>query len=406
MAAKAIYTQVQMDAALKGVADWVMGQVIGGGYVPSDMENLLFNITASADYQLNIENKRVVTDGFAKLAKTTADYDADNEQEIDILGIIGNALDNTLNASDNGNGISGAAGNDTINGGAGDDKLDGDAGNDEVNGGEGADIINGGAGGDFINAGAGSDTINGGAGDDTIGGKAEDDVIDGGAGNDTLFGEIGNDNINGGDGNDNINGDADLSDGNEWGNGNDTLNGGKGDDTMRGGEGNDLLIGGEGKDSIEGEAGNDTIRGGAGKDSLSGGEGADTFIFGKTETDLTLKIKASVDSDTKTPDVITDYNKADGDVIAFDLDSAITFLGNYTPAVKAVAFKPATATTPAIQAVEAAPAVNLPAQGQAAFDVAKGVLVVNTDADADFEIAISITGVTDAAQLTVQNITI
>lgn len=402
MAAKAIYTQVQMDAALKGVAKFIFEQ----SFVPTDFDNAFLNVKNAANWELTVENRRIVTDGFAKLAKTTVEYDATSEAEVDVIGIIGNALDNTLTATDENSGISGAAGNDTINGGAGDDKLDGDAGNDNINGGAGADIINGGAGADFVSAGAGSDTINGGAGDDTIGGKAEDDAIDGGAGNDTLFGEIGNDNINGGDGNDVLNGDSDLSDGNEFGNGNDTLNGGKGDDRLSGQEGNDLLIGGEGKDTLEGAEGADTLIGGAGKDELTGGADADTFIFSKTEADPMLKIKASMDSEAKTPDVITDYNKADGDVIAFDLDSAITFLGNYTPAVKAVAFKPATATTPAVQAVEAAPAVNLPAQGQAAFDVAKGVLVVNTDADADFEIAISITGVTDAAQLTVQNITI
>ncbi|MEL6872819.1 MAG: LamG-like jellyroll fold domain-containing protein, partial [Pseudomonadota bacterium] len=64
--------------------------------------------------------------------------------------------------------ISGEGGNDTIDGGAGNDTLDGGDGNDTVAGGYGDDSVSGGAGNDTLSGGHGSDTLMGGAGDDRL----------------------------------------------------------------------------------------------------------------------------------------------------------------------------------------------------------------------------------------------
>ncbi|WP_181177641.1 type I secretion C-terminal target domain-containing protein, partial [Mesorhizobium sp. B4-1-1] len=79
------------------------------------------------------------------------------------------------------------------------------------------------------------------------------------------------------------------------------LYGGVGNDTINGNAGNDTLIGGAGNDTLIGGAGNDLLIGGAGADTLTGGTGADTFKL--DHLDLNIK------------DLITDYNKAEGDQI-------------------------------------------------------------------------------------------
>ncbi|MBN9547559.1 MAG: type I secretion C-terminal target domain-containing protein, partial [Alphaproteobacteria bacterium] len=84
--------------------------------------------------------------------------------------------------------------------------------------------------------------------------------------------------------------------------GNDVLNGlANQADTLAGGRGDDILSGGSGDDILYGGSGNDTLIGGAGHDTLTGGSGADTFKLDQIE----LNIK----------DLITDYNKAEGDQI-------------------------------------------------------------------------------------------
>ncbi len=79
-----------------------------------------------------------------------------------------------------------------------------------------------------------------------------------------------------------------------WGNaGNNLLNGKVGADSLYGGKGNDTLLGG---------IGDDVLIGSDGRDQLNGGAGADIFEF-----------KGNIGAD-----VITDFSKADGDVIALD----------------------------------------------------------------------------------------
>ncbi|MBE9178156.1 calcium-binding protein [Oculatella sp. LEGE 06141] len=76
-------------------------------------------------------------------------------------------------------------------------------------------------------------------------------------------------------------------------------------DTLQGTAGTDLILGLGAKDVLAGGAGNDILVGGAGGDTLSGGAGADLFVFNR------LSDKG---------DRIIDFNKQEGDKLAFDLD--------------------------------------------------------------------------------------
>ena len=95
--------------------------------------------------------------------------------------IVGSAGDDTIYGYDSASGSLG-----TLNDG---DLLSGGAGNDYIYGGNGNDTINGGADSDIINGGLGADVINGGDGDDQIESFDLDgpDTLDGGAGRDILF---------------------------------------------------------------------------------------------------------------------------------------------------------------------------------------------------------------------------
>jgi serralysin len=84
--------------------------------------------------------------------------------------------------------------------------------------------------------------------------------------------------------------------------GNDILNGNLGADTGDGGAGNDVVRGGQGNDLLTGGAGDDYMTGDLGDDTLTGGAGADTF-------------RAFAGGGR---DVITDFNRAEGDRIQLD----------------------------------------------------------------------------------------
>lgn len=73
--------------------------------------------------------------------------------------ILGNSLNNKIDARDGDDFISGMDGNDTITGGSGFDDLDGGLGDDSLDGGEGGDNLDGGAGNDSLSGGSGDDTF-------------------------------------------------------------------------------------------------------------------------------------------------------------------------------------------------------------------------------------------------------
>ena len=74
---------------------------------------------------------------------------------------------------------------------------------------------------------------------------------------------------------------------------------------INGGSGKDIIWSSAGSDTLIGGDGDDVLFGGKGIDDLTGGKGADTFEFFNQSGN----------------DIIKDYNKADGDKLAFYVQS-------------------------------------------------------------------------------------
>lgn len=94
------------------------------------------------------------------------------------------------------------------------------------------------------------------------------------------------------------------------------LPGGIGSRIITGTGADDLLIGTTGRDIMTGGTGNDTLYGGGGGDILAGGRGADLFSFA-----------APTDSRANpgNRDVITDFNRNEGDLIDLTALGALNF---------------------------------------------------------------------------------
>jgi Ca2+-binding RTX toxin-like protein len=326
--------------------------------------------------------------GKVTLNKLNANYLA-NPQDVKITG---NDINNIIDASQSllKLNLGGGKGDDLLIASNFGNDLYGNDGNDSMTGGNAADFIWGGNGDDSISGGTGNDTIDTGSGNNMVSGGEGDDMIVGNKGNDFLNGDAGNDLIKGDTGNDSLNG----------GVGNDTLSGGDSVDSLNGGDGNDMLYGDNGNDIVIGGSGNDYIQGGVGADTLTGGTGADTFYI------------SYKDNSKKSPDIITDFNKVDGDKLLIALPHGFTLLGNYVAATKGHAAVmgrnaiPATAThdyipaTSDIPAIPATPAINMPAANQGAFDPITQTLYINLNDTPAFEMAIKLTGITDFSQIT------
>ncbi|MCA0421974.1 MAG: M10 family metallopeptidase C-terminal domain-containing protein [Proteobacteria bacterium] len=224
--------------------------------------------------------------------------------------ITGNSADNTIN---------GRAGNDIVSGGAGNDSLFGEDGTDTIFGGTGNDMIITGFGDDTAYGEDGNDTMFGEFGNDTLIGGFGDDIVQGQDGNDTLFGEFGNDTLVSGTGNDTLYGQDGF----------DTLSGEDGADRLYGGTGDDIVICGFGDDVAFGESGHDTLFGEYGNDTLVGGDGNDT-IFGQDGGDFLIGSGGAdnlvgganndifyFDNPTDAADLVHDFNRLEGDRLAF-----------------------------------------------------------------------------------------
>jgi Ca2+-binding RTX toxin-like protein len=182
-----------------------------------------------------------------------------------IEGLIGSSFNDTLAGDAGRNNLFGGLGNDSVTAGAGDDLVSDSGGANYLRGDEGNDNIQGGTGFDDINGNMGNDTASGGAGDDWVVGGKDNDSLSGDAGGDLVYGNLGDD----------------------------TLEGGAGNDVVLGGQGNDLVSAGDGVDYVSGDRGDDTMSGGAGADTFHG------FVaMGR--------------------DVVTDFNRAEGDVVRLD----------------------------------------------------------------------------------------
>ena len=225
------------------------------------------------------------------------DFDASNwviqdwDQAVDILGIIGDNVINTIYGSSTGDYIEGGGGNDFLFGGFGNDVIDDGTGVDTVFAGSGDDLVIAGdtsfGGGDYWHGGAGIDTFsflvsgNWGSNIVTTDLRLEwtsyngffEDVIDfenyigSDGGWDSIIGTNGANSIETRGGRDSIFG---------W-DGDDIVYAGNDDDYLNGADGNDYLYGGDGHDSLFGGNGNDQLDGGLGNDSFYGGDGNDTM---------------------------------------------------------------------------------------------------------------------------------
>ena len=179
----------------------------------------------------------------------------------------GNALNDTLEGTEN---------PDLLNGYQGDDRVSGLEGGDQIHGEDGNDTLLGNEGDDTLHGEDGNDELHGGAGNDALFGHNDSDTLYGGAGQDSLVGSEGNDHLFGGEGDDALHGDI----------GNDTLEGGSGADTLFGGWGDDVISGvtangasDTATDYLNGGGGDDLIIAGN-SDIVTAGEGADSIALG------------------------------------------------------------------------------------------------------------------------------
>ena len=151
-----------------------------------------------------------------------------------------------------------------------------------------------------------------------------------------------------------------------------TITGTVGDNVLSGGSGNDLLIGSTGTGNavgnlILGNSGDNRLTGLGGDDTLTGGDGADRFIFNSTVSGT---------------DTISDFNGlvsglADGDKLQFTglLVGGFDYVGS-------AGFSGGSDNTEARV-------------------LSGGRLVIDADGDGAGDITILLTGLTDAAQLTI-----
>lgn len=158
----------------------------------------------------------------------------------------------------------------------------------------------------------------------TTGIGVPDDLVAGTAGDDLLVGDENPNLLAGLGGNDTIQG---LGSG-------DTLYGGAGDDSVLGGTGNDLLYGGTGNDSLYGEDGFDWFFGGAGNDSMVGGADIDMVSFYDSAAGVVVDLAAGTamsGADTDSIEAIENVTgSVFGDVITGDAGANwIRALGDY-----------------------------------------------------------------------------
>jgi Ca2+-binding RTX toxin-like protein len=203
----------------------------------------------------------------------------------------GPADDNTGQAADRPDVVSGTDANDQLSDEQGIGRLEGGNGNDVLDGGAGADKLIGGAGIDTASYASAATAVTvdlsdmerntGDAAGDTY---SQIERVTGSSSGDTLRGNSGMNTINGGAGADKIDG----------------MDGG---DNLHGSAGNDTLNGGLDNDTLTGDSGNDRLYGGMGYDRLSGGSQGDTFVFM---------------SPNEQADTISDFSRSEHDVIALD----------------------------------------------------------------------------------------
>src|SRR5262245_13858237 len=228
--------------------------------------------------------------------------DAEGDTFSGIEDLTGSLHDDHLFGNNADNVISGLDGSDELRGFGGNDTLYGGAGNDYLYDSEGNDTLYGGDGNDALKSGIGNDTLYGGNGNDTLNGLEGLDTMVGGFGNDTYYINYDNDVIVEavGQGTDKVRATVTY-----------VLPGGAEIELFEAGVPFDTaafdLVGNEFGQSITGNDGQNTIVGGLGLDVMTGLGGGDVFVWTATAESGVAGADA---------DVITDFNRAVGDLIA------------------------------------------------------------------------------------------
>jgi Ca2+-binding RTX toxin-like protein len=94
----------------------------------------------------------------------------------------------------------------------------------------------------------------------------------------------------------------------------DLIDGLAGNDSISGYGNGDVLYGRAGHDALYGGDGKDVLNGGADADYLEGGADADTFVYLKARDSVIVKLPGDPGHFTS-PDIIADFNEAEGDRI-------------------------------------------------------------------------------------------
>ena len=342
------------------------------------------------------------------------------------IGGTGNGLSNVITGNAAANTLSGGLGNDTLIGGAGADTMAGGAGNDVffvdsandqvqealnegtdlvqssvthtlsanvenltltgalgingignalanvITGNIGANSLSGGAGNDVLTGGAGADTLTGGLGNDTYGVDNASDVVTESLneGTDTVNSSVSytlSANVE----NMTLTGTGAINGtGNTLGN---AIGGNAGANVISGLDGNDTLSGAAGNDTLDGGSGADSLTGGAGEDQLTGGLGNDLFIF---------REPADMANDATTADIVTDFTQGQDRI---DLSLIDAFAG--TPVNDVFVWRGTDAFSSSTQGEVRFERID---NSGTASDYT--MVYIDTDADADAELAVRLTG--------------
>ncbi|NML15005.1 calcium-binding protein [Azohydromonas caseinilytica] len=374
----------------------------GDDYFTGGLGNDTIDGGANGAFGDNVSYRGTAAAVSVNLATGSALGGAGADRLLNIEHVEDTAFADTLTGSAANNWFRLGGGNDTVDGGAGTDVVmyedagaavsvnlatgaasgatigaDKLTGIEAVHGSGWADTITLGASpyGSYVFARAGNDTVTGGSGGDLIYGGSGADRLDGGAGIDTasyLEGAYEPSNAKPQTGLGVV---ASLATGTArdlWGDTDtlfniENLEGSALGDALTGNAGANALNGNAGNDTLAGGAGNDILTGGAGLDVLTGGEGADRFVFA-TLGDFNGITAAACD-------LVNDFARGVDriDLSALDANTATAGVND--------AFTVMLASTAAFTAA-----------GQ--LKVVGSVLYGNTDADADAEFALRLTGVT------------
>jgi Ca2+-binding RTX toxin-like protein len=303
---------------------------------------------------------------------------------VDIEHLVGSAYADRLTGSSGANSLGGGAGNDSLYGGLGIDTMSGGDGSDTYSVQDVGDVIvetrvsGAAAESDFVFSYLANYTLTAhveqgrimNAFAANLTGNAQDNILFAGAGNNVLTGAAGSDTVSYVYGASAVTVDLSLAAAQATGgSGSDTLSsienlvGTNSADQLTGDASANALSGGAGNDTLSGGLGNDTLTGGAGVDLLTGGTGNDIFVY---------TLASDTGAAVGTRDTITDFVVGQDKIDLSLIDANTATVGN-------------DAFTTMIGSAEV-----FTAAGQ--LRVTAGVLYVNTDADADAEFAITLTG--------------